>query len=35
MTQGSGIFHREFSHYEKVPANKQQEIVEASKTEDN
>jgi len=33
MTQGSGIFHREFSHYEKVPAGKQKEIVEASQQE--
>lgn len=35
MTQGSGIFHREFSHYEQVPASKQKEIVEAAnKSED-
>jgi elongation factor G len=31
MTQGRGMFSMEFSHYEEVPANIQQQIIEAAK----
>jgi len=30
MTSGRGIFSMEFSHYEEVPANIAEKIVEAS-----
>ncbi|MCB0291441.1 MAG: elongation factor G, partial [Calditrichaeota bacterium] len=31
MTQGQGIFHIEFSHYEEVPGDVAQKIIEEAK----
>ena len=31
ITQGRGSFHMEFSHYEEVPRNLQQKIIDESK----
>ncbi|MFQ5584452.1 MAG: elongation factor G, partial [Calditrichia bacterium] len=33
MTQGQGIFHREFSHYEEVPGDEAQKIIEEARKE--
>lgn len=33
MTQGQGIFHREFSHYEEMPGEIAQKIIEAAQKE--
>ncbi len=33
MTGGRGAFHMEFSHYEQVPAQSQQKIIEEKKRE--
>jgi elongation factor G len=31
MTQGKGSFHMEYSHYEEMPANVAQKVIEESK----
>jgi elongation factor G len=33
MTQGQGLFHRSFSHYEEVPADVVQKIIDAAQKE--
>jgi elongation factor G len=34
MTQGKGSFHMEFSHYEEVPSNVAQKIIEDARRPD-
>ncbi len=33
MTQGQGLFHREFDHYEEVPGDESKKIIEAAQKE--